>query len=78
MPPRPTPSPLQNFVSSVLLPLAGLALLPISLTAVALCLVRDVLKGEESLLWKRQTIGRKPKAAGTVMISGGRMAKGLQ
>lgn len=78
MPPRPTPSPVQNFASSVLLPFLGLALSPISLLAVAVCLVRDVLKGEDSLLWRRQTIGRKPNAVGTVMISGGRMAKGLQ
>lgn len=74
---RATPSLIQNFASSVAMPILGLALLPISLAAVAICLLRDLLLGEESVRFQAQRIKQTGKSKGTVMVSGGRMAKGL-
>jgi hypothetical protein len=74
---RATPSPVQNFASSVVMPVLGLALLPISLVAVAICLLKDLLLGEDSVRFQTKRINETSRSKGTVMISGGRMAKGL-
>lgn len=59
------------------MPALGLAFLPISLAAVAICLLKDLLLGEESVRFRTQSISQSGQSKGTVMVSGGRMAKGL-
>jgi hypothetical protein len=75
--PRAIPTPTQNLASSVLLPLLSLLLLPVSLTAVLACVVNDKLRRLTGIRRDRvgQSVGVKEK--GCVMISGGRMTKGL-
>lgn len=74
--PRVVPNTAQNLLSSVVLPLLSLLLLPVSLVAVATCMLKDRIGGgHESRIAAAQ--GHK-KAPGCVMISGGRMSKGLQ
>lgn len=105
--PRQPPNRTQDFLSSVILPLLSIPLLPISLTAITLCLVNDRYrkrwraetaigkvdgrgKGEEGEvvvgMRKRKggDIGEKVErmeldggSKGCVIVSGGRMSKGL-
>lgn len=75
--PRPIPNTVQNLFSGLVLPLLSVALLPISLTAVALCIANDKIRkhvgGSKKALVKNGKYGKK----GCVIISGGRMTKGL-
>jgi hypothetical protein len=77
--PRTRPNAVQNLLSSVILPLLSISLLPISLAAVAACLVLDKFKrGQESrIVSSVGDKGGKKNAQGCVIISGGRMSKGL-
>lgn len=77
--PRTRPNAIQNFVSSVILPLLSLSLLPISLAAVAVCLGLDKVKGghESRIVSHAGDKGGKKNGQGCVIISGGRMSKGL-
>jgi hypothetical protein len=77
--PRTRPNAIQNFLSSVILPLLSTSLLPISLAAVEACLVLDKFKrGRESrIVSDVGDKGGKKNGQGCVIISGGRMSKGL-
>jgi len=77
--PRARPNAIQNFLSSVILPLLSISLLPISLAAVAACLVLDKVKGgrESRIVSKVGGDSGKKNGQGCVIISGGRMSKGL-
>ena len=74
--PRTVPIPAQNFLSSVILPLSSLLLLPVSAVAVVLCVLHDrfvrLRTASEELESTRQNA-----QPGCVIISGGRMTKGL-
>ncbi|WRT66052.1 uncharacterized protein IL334_003004 [Kwoniella shivajii] len=73
---RSVPNTAQNFVSSVIIPFSTLLLLPASIWAVAICIAQDKL-----FSWSdTRRIGASPqplKTKGCVIISGGRMSKGL-
>lgn len=78
--PRATPSAAQSFLSSVILPILSFYLIPVSLTAVVLCILQDKVRtlldaaaGPETSAKDQASKGKK----GCVIISGGRMAKGL-
>ncbi|KAK8849363.1 hypothetical protein IAR55_004695 [Kwoniella newhampshirensis] len=73
---RPIPSTAQNFLSSVILPCMSLAVLPVSLAAVASCVAYDRLRSTSALA-PRHVNGTDDTTGGCVMISGGRMSKGL-
>ncbi|KAK4689031.1 hypothetical protein P7C73_g1080, partial [Tremellales sp. Uapishka_1] len=84
--PRATPNAVQNILSSVIVPLLSIFLLPVSLTAVALCIAQRRL-GPPSAGGKRlgssvqvddKTLAEPQRGQrGCVIISGGRMAKSL-
>nr|XP_019045967.1 hypothetical protein I302_04707 [Kwoniella bestiolae CBS 10118]OCF24897.1 hypothetical protein I302_04707 [Kwoniella bestiolae CBS 10118] len=71
---RQAPTGLQNFFSSVILPCLSVLLLPVTAAAVLVCMAYDKL-----LIGKYDTrIGDKVNSEkGCVVISGGRMSKGL-
>ncbi|WWC70509.1 uncharacterized protein I206_104460 [Kwoniella pini CBS 10737] len=71
---RQTPTAVQNFLSSVILPCLSLLLLPITASAVVTCMVWDKLFGDRRELRIGQITS---EAQGCVVISGGRMSKGL-
>jgi hypothetical protein len=87
--PRRTPNALQNILSSLILPLLSVAFLPLSLSAVLVCLVNDKvfkwseIRGDRGSEAGGQTMGRVGATGvgngekGCVIISGGRMSKGL-
>jgi hypothetical protein len=77
--PRTRPNVIQNFLSGVLLPLLSISLLPISLAAVAACMLLDKFKGghESRIVSSVGDEGGKKNGQGCVIISGGRMSKGL-
>ncbi|ORX40315.1 hypothetical protein BD324DRAFT_617281 [Kockovaella imperatae] len=66
--PRQAPTRAQSFVTGVVVPLLSLCLLPVSILAVAVCLLRDRLTPR---------LKQTPKTQRCVIISGGRMSKGL-
>ena len=74
---RKTPSDAQDFASSVLLSLLSLALLPVSLSAVAGCILKDLFAGEDESVRVLTKRASERKSKGTVMISGGKMTKSL-
>lgn len=67
--PRTRPSALQSFVANVVLAALSLLLLPVSFAAVAVCLLRDSFREHPTT--------KPTKSPGCVIISGGRMSKGL-
>lgn len=73
--PRATPSRFQNLLSSVILPYLSLFLLPLSFTAIAFCIAHDYIRSSASS--RRLTRFGATEGKGCVMISGGRMSKGL-
>jgi hypothetical protein len=84
--PRAVPSRAQSFLSSVILPLLSLYLVPVSLTAVVLCVLHDRVRalldgqtaqaaGTEGTDKAKGMKGQEKR--GCVIISGGRMSKGL-
>ena len=80
--PRARPNALQNLLSSVILPFLSVFLLPVSLAAVGTCVFLDKFKGNESRIspstkGKKDIGGGKKNENGCVIISGGRMSKGL-
>lgn len=79
--PRARPNALQNLLAGVILPLLSTFLVPVSLLAVAVCLVCDWFKGRSAQdIRSRRAVERgkgTPKSPGCVIISGGRMSKGL-
>ena len=74
---RQTPSDIQDFVSSVLLSVLSVALLPVSLAAVGGCIAKDLLSGEDASVRVLTKRASERKSKGTVMISGGKMTKSL-
>ena len=75
---RTTPTAFQNFLSSVILPLLTLPLLPISFVAVIICIFRNNVKfGSENTRGDGDVKMSKGNEQGCVIISGGRMTKGL-
>lgn len=77
--PRLRPNRLQNILCSVALPLLSVALLPLSVTAIALCIIRDrALRLAGLRKDPRIDRARTSRSKGCVIISGGRMTKGLQ
>ncbi|WVR04197.1 hypothetical protein IAU60_001197 [Kwoniella sp. DSM 27419] len=76
---RAPPSSAQNLLSSVILPFLTIFLFPVSLAAVLGCILHDKLSGHAGRETRIQEAGSgaTPKPAGCVMISGGRMSKGL-
>ena len=90
--PRAAPTRAQDFLSSVLLPLFTVLLLPISLVAIASCVINDKIRPNraDTRIKKPNTSqsGRLAQTSvqkgveegserGCVIISGGRMTKGL-
>jgi hypothetical protein len=80
--PRARPNTTQNLLSGVILPLLSIPLIPVSLVAVVICLIHDRISSgaggvNESRigLTAGNSIGKK--VPGCVIISGGRMSKGL-
>lgn len=74
--PRTVPSSAQNLLSSVILPLLSLLLLPVSAVAVVLCVLHDRLRRSRTASDKLEST-RQTGQPGCVIISGGRMTKGL-
>jgi hypothetical protein len=74
---RATPSDAQDFVSSVLLSLLSIALIPVSLAAVAGCILKDLISGSDNSVRTLTKMASERKKKGTVMISGGKMSKSL-
>lgn len=77
--PRARPNALQNLLASVILPFLSVFLLPASLAAVGACLLFDNFKGGDEtriIKFKEKKDGKK-NGQGCVIISGGRMSKGL-
>ncbi|WWD19985.1 hypothetical protein CI109_104458 [Kwoniella shandongensis] len=72
---RSTPSRAQDFLSSLILPYLSIFLLPVSITAVILSLLLEKLRVLTSQQLERGTSSKDVK--GCVIISGGRMSKGL-
>ena len=78
--PRTRPNRLQNLLAGLVLPLASVLLLPVSLAAVAVCLVLDRLRGrgkDDLRISSTPLSTTGNKSPGCVIISGGRMSKGL-
>ncbi|WVF66751.1 hypothetical protein IAT40_001493 [Kwoniella sp. CBS 6097] len=79
---RSVPTPAQNFLSSVILPVLSLLLLPVSAVAVVICIARDAALRRLSVR-DEQGIAKRAHAEGDgsktrcVLITGGRMTKGL-
>ncbi|WWC61527.1 uncharacterized protein I303_104111 [Kwoniella dejecticola CBS 10117] len=73
---RQTPSTLQDFLSSVILPILSLLLLPVTAGAVVICISYNKLfRGSDG---DETRIGEcSGQVKGCVVISGGRMSKGL-
>jgi hypothetical protein len=77
--PRAKANAIQNLLSSVILPLLSTLLLPVSLAAVAACVILDLYKSrsESKIRSKVKDVKGKKNGMGCVIISGGRMSKGL-
>jgi hypothetical protein len=77
---RAVPSRFQNFLSSVILPCLSILLLHVSLVAVAACVMGDSIRGESPRKIANQDDGfaeRQGMDRRCVIITGGRMSKGL-
>ncbi|WVQ94364.1 hypothetical protein IAU59_001443 [Kwoniella sp. CBS 9459] len=79
---RAVPSPAQNFLSSVVLPVLSILLLPVSILAVVACVVRDAALRQLGIRQEAETAvgrlaGERGKKTRCVLITGGRMSKGL-
>lgn len=77
--PRAPPNRAQNLLAGFILPLLSLYLIPVSLSAVVLCILQDkiraLLNGHAAATEASAT--RENGKKGCVIISGGRMSKGL-
>lgn len=77
--PRRAPDNFQALLAGLVLPLLSILLLPISLIAVAACLAHDAIRKRVGGVMGSRAEGKaqKREKKGCVIISGGRMTKGL-
>lgn len=77
---RAVPSRFQNFLSSVILPCLSIVLLPVSLVAIATCVLGESIRREPPRKVADQDDGSTERHGvdrRCVIITGGRMSKGL-